>query len=110
MPMRPPGRRTRAISAKTAGLSPGGWGAGGGEHLVGHVEAEDPAARTHASRREEHVDAAARAEVEDALALVQLGDRDGVAAAEAGQARRLGRRGGGRVVETGPESHAPLGG
>src|SRR3989304_3303231 len=47
--------------------------------------------------------APAGAEVEDALALVQLGDRDGVAAAEAGQARRLGQRVGVRVVETGPQ-------
>ena len=39
---------------------------------------------------EDHVDAAARAEVEHRLALLRLGDRGRVAAAERGQRSRLG--------------------
>ena len=39
------------------------------EHLVGHVEAVGLAARADAARREQHVDAAAGAEIEHGLAL-----------------------------------------
>src|SRR5262249_6331450 len=53
------------------------------EHLVGHVHAERTPERPDAPRREEHVDAAAGAEVEDDLALAELRDRQRVAAAEA---------------------------
>ena len=52
------------------------------EHLVGHVEPVHGAGGP-TRRPREHVDAAARAEVEHRLALVQLGDRDRVPAAEA---------------------------
>ena len=52
------------------------------EHLVGHVEPVREAGRADAPRREDHVDPAAGAEVEHRLALVQLGDRGRVAAAE----------------------------
>ena len=55
------------------------------EHLVGHVEAVGLAGRADPPGREQDVDAAARAEVEDRLALVELGDRGRVAAAERGQ-------------------------
>ena len=48
-----------------------------------------PAGRADAAGGEQHVDAAARAEVEHGLALVQLGDRGRVAAAERGQRRRV---------------------
>ena len=48
-------------------------------------------ARADPPRREEDVDAAAGAQVEDGLALVQLGDGGRVAAAERGQLRRLGQ-------------------
>ena len=104
IPIRPPGRSTRAISAKTAGLSAARLttqllmttsidSAGSGiasmwplrnstlvapasaalrlgerEHLVGHVDAERPAGRPDALRRQQDVDAAAGAEVEHALA------------------------------------------
>ena len=57
-------------------------GAGQLEHLVGHVEAVGLAGRADAARREQDVDPAAGAEVEDRLALVQVGDRGRVAAAE----------------------------
>ena len=60
------------------------------EHLVGHVEPVGSAGRPDALGREDHVDPAARAEVEHGLALVQLGDRGRVAAAERRQHRRIG--------------------
>ena len=62
------------------------------EHLVGHVEAVGLAGRADAPRREQDVDAAARAEVEHRLALVQLRDRGRVAAAERGELGRVGQR------------------
>jgi hypothetical protein len=52
------------------------------QHLVGHVQAEGAARRPHASGGEQHVDAAARAQIEDPLAFVKLGHGDWVAAAE----------------------------
>ena len=55
-----------------------------GQHLVGHVEAERLARRPDAARREQHVDAAAGAEVEHGFAGLQLGERGRVAAAERG--------------------------
>ena len=125
---RPPGRRTRAASRKTRGLSPerlitqlemitSTESSGSGtssivplrnstfstpasrwlrarelEHLVGHVEAVGLAGRPDAPGGEQHVDPAARAEVEDRLALVQVGDRGRVAAAERRELRRVGQR------------------
>ena len=62
------------------------------EHLVGHVEAVDRARRARHARREEDVDAASRAEVEDGLALVELDHGERVAAAEARRDRSLGKR------------------
>ena len=126
MPIRPPGRRTRAISRNTAGLSAarlmtqllmttsteaagsgiasivpleeldvgragfGGVALGQGEHLVGHVEAERAAGRSDPPGGEQDVDAAARAQVEHALALAELGDGGRVAAAQRGEHRRVG--------------------
>ena len=55
---------------------------GKGEHLVGHVEAVHFAGRTNAFGRQQDVDAAAGAEVEDRLALVELRKRRRVPAAE----------------------------
>src|SRR5262249_16208757 len=52
------------------------------EHVVGHVEAVDLAGRTHATGREQHIDAAARSEIEHSLADLQLNQRCRVAAAE----------------------------
>ena len=63
------------------------------EHLVGHVEAVDGSGRADSRGGEEDVDAAAGAEVEDGLALVEVGDRDGVAAAEAREDGLLGELG-----------------
>jgi hypothetical protein len=62
-----------------------------GEHLVGHVEAVRPARRTDAPGGEQHVDAAARSEVEHRLALVQFGDGRRIAAAERGEGRGVGQ-------------------
>ena len=56
--------------------------AGECEHLVGHVEAVGDAGRADALRREDHVDPAARAEIEHDLSLAELGDGGRVAAAE----------------------------
>ena len=61
-----------------------------GQHLVGHVEPVRLAGRAHALGREQHVDAAAGAEVEHHLALAQVGQRRRVAAAERRE-QRLGR-------------------
>ena len=58
------------------------------EHLVGHVEAVDDSGRPDATGREQHVDAAAGAEVEHRLALAELCDGGRVAAAEACSRRR----------------------
>ncbi len=52
------------------------------EHLVGHVQAVGDPARTDPPGGEQDVDAAAGAEVEHRLALMQFGDRQRVAAAE----------------------------
>ena len=73
------------------------------EHLVGHVEAERAAGRADALRGEQDVDPAAGAEVEDALALVQVGDGDRVAAAEAREDGRVGQL---RLLERGVEAGA----
>ena len=73
---------------------------GEGQHLVGHVEPVGLAGGAHALRREQHVDAAAGAEVEHGLAGLQLRERRRIAAAERGGERRAGHVAGlGRVVE-----------
>ncbi len=59
------------------------------EHLVRHVEPVGGPGRADPLRRQDHVDPAARAEVEHRLALVQIGDRDRVAAAERREHRRV---------------------
>ncbi len=55
------------------------------QHLVGHVDAVREAGLADPPGGEEYVDAAARAEVEHPLALLQLRDGGRVAAAEAGR-------------------------
>ena len=123
---RPPGRRTRAASAKTLRLVPrevydairdhdvdGGVrerdlldrplqpldvvGARAAlvlaceiEHLVGHIDPIGLAGRPHPTGREQHVDATARTEVENRLALVELGDRGRVAAPQGRELCLLG--------------------
>ena len=127
MPIRPPGRRTRAISANTARLSAArlttqllmttsidsagrgsasmwplrnstlvapAWAAlrlGEGEHLVGHVDPERATGRPDPLGGQEDVDAATGAEVEDALARVEVGDGGRVAAAERREDRGVGQ-------------------
>ena len=54
------------------------------EHFVGHVEAVGFAGWADAPRREQHVDAAARAEIEHGFARFQFGQRRRIAAAERG--------------------------
>ena len=85
-----------------AGL--GGVAAGEVEHLGGHVEPVDVAGRADPLGRQQHVDAAAGAEVEHGLAGVEVGDGGRVAAAEAGQ-----RGGVGQVAEVVVVGGAPLG-
>ena len=53
------------------------------EHLVGHVDPVRLPRRTDPAGGQQHVDATAGAEVEHRLALVQVGDDERVAAAEA---------------------------
>ena len=76
---------------------------GEGQHLVGHVEADGAPGGPHPLRGQEHVDPAARAKVEHALALVELGHGDRVAATERGKDRRLGQL---RPLERGIERRA----
>ena len=68
----------RVANAGLLGVSPGE-----GQHLFGHVEAVGDPRGPHATGRDNDVDAAARAEVEDDVALLQLGHRRRVPAAEA---------------------------
>ena len=138
IPTRPPGRRTRAISANVASLSPdrtmtqfemttsteasssgicsmvpwrnstlrrtglGGVAAGEVEHLDGGVEPVGEAGRADPPGRQQHVDAAAGAEVQHGVAGLQVGDGDRVAAAEA-DAHRGVREAGEVVVVAGTE-------
>ena len=74
-----------------AAPGPGGVGAGQLQHVVGHVDAVGEPRRADPPGRQQHVDAAARAQVQHPLALVQLRDRDRVVAAQAGQDRFLGQ-------------------
>ena len=67
------------------------------QHVVGHVEAVGLAGRADAARRQQNVDAPARAEVEHRLALFQFGKSGRIAAAERRQ-HRLFRQGAGFVV------------
>ena len=62
------------------------------EHLVGHVESVRLAGRADPAGRQQDVDPAAGAEIEDRLALVELGDGRRVSAAERGELRRVGER------------------
>ena len=139
--MRPPGRRTRAISTEDGRLVRrqvddavaddhvkrlgrqrdgldvalqelhvrdaclGDVARRQGQHLVGHVQAEDATRGSDATRRQEHVDAAAGAQVEDPLALVQVGHGDGVAAAQRGEHRGVRQLAGcQRTVQLGGEA------
>ena len=64
--------------------------AGQGEHVVGHVEAVSLAAGSHAARGEQHVDAAAGAEVEHNVTGLEIDERGGIAAAQRGLHGLLG--------------------
>ena len=68
------------------------------QHLVRHVEAVGLAGRTDALGRQQHVDAAAGAEIEDDLAGLQLRQRRRVAAPERRQQGLRGDARGLRVV------------
>jgi len=61
----------------------GGVTAGQLDHLDGGVDPVDVAGRPDPTSRQHHIEAAARAEVEHRVTLPQLGDRNGVAVAEA---------------------------
>ena len=72
--------------------------AGERQHFIGHIEAVGFAGRADAPRREQHVDAAAGAEIEHRFARIELRQRRGIAAAERSEyaplpaARRFARR------------------
>ena len=76
--------------------------AGQRQHLVGHVEAVSLAGRADAARREQHVDAAARAEIEHRLAglssasAVGLPQPSDASTASSGVCRFASRRRGSR--------------
>ena len=53
------------------------------EHLVGHVESVGHTSRGDPTSREQDINAAARAEIEDVLARLEIGDRHRVGAADA---------------------------
>ena len=61
------------------------------DHLGGGVEAVDEAGRSDSACGQQHVEAAARAEVEHGVAFVELGDGGRVAAAEADPHRGVGQ-------------------
>ena len=63
---------------------------GDGEHLVGHVEAERSSGGSDAARGQQHVDAAAGAQVEDGFTRLQLGECGRIAAPERGLEREIG--------------------
>jgi hypothetical protein len=68
-----------------AGPGLGGVGAGQVQHLLGHVDPIDVAGRTDPLGRQQHVDAAARTQVQHSLASAQLGDGCRVPTAETGR-------------------------
>ena len=80
------------LDVADAGL--GGVAASQFDHLGGGVEAVDEAGRSDAAGRQQHVEAAARAQVEHGVSFVEVGDGGRVAAAEADP-----HGGGGQVVE-----------
>ena len=69
--------RRNSTFGTPAALAPGEL-----EHLVGHVEPDRAPARADPAGGDQHVGARSRAEVEHRLALVEVGDRGGNAAAE----------------------------
>ena len=80
----------------------GGVAAGQLEHLDGGVESVGEAGRADPTGRQQHVDAAARAEVQHGVTGLQVGDGDRVAAPEA-DAHRGVRQAGEVVVVAGTE-------
>ena len=72
--------------------------AGQGQHFVGHIEAVGFAGRADAPGGEQHVDAAAGAEIEHGFAGIELGQRGGIAAAERSQHRFFGNLAGLRGI------------
>ena len=69
----------------------GGVLAGQGDHVRGAVQAVGLSAGGDAAGGQQHVDPAARTEVQHGLSRAQLGDGDGVAAAETGPQRTVGQ-------------------
>ena len=98
-----PLRNSTLVAPASARVAPGEL-----EHLVGHVETEREPALADPLGREQHVDPAARSEVEDDLAGLELGDGGRVAAAQAGKDGRIGQA---RPIEVAveqlPERHVP---
>ena len=63
-----------------------------GQHLRRHVHADGPAGRPHFAAGNEHVEPAARAQVQHHFAGLERGERVGIAARET-HVRTLGQRG-----------------
>ena len=72
-------------------------GPGQVQHLLGHVQAVRLPGRADPAGRQQHVDAAAGAQVQHRLPGMQVRHRDRVAAAEAGPHRAVGQAAGVRV-------------
>ena len=66
-------------------------GAGQVQHLLGHVQAVRLPGRADPAGRQQHVDAAAGAQVQHRLPGMQVRHRDGITAAEAGPHRAAGQ-------------------
>ena len=64
---------------------------GQGEHLVGHVQAVGEPGRADPAGRQQHVDAAAGAQVQHPFPVPEFGHRQRVPAAQRGQHRLLGQ-------------------
>jgi hypothetical protein len=76
----------------------GGVRASQRDHLRGGVQPVGPPAGADAAGGQQHVDAAARAQVQNGLVRPQSGDRHRVAAAQAGAHRGLGQAAGVRIA------------
>src|SRR5574337_1669639 len=64
-------------------IGPGLVGFGSREHLVGHANAVDESVRSYPAGRKQHVDPPSGAQIEYAVALVQVGDGGRVSATQA---------------------------
>ncbi|MEA2188500.1 MAG: hypothetical protein QOK16_3511 [Solirubrobacteraceae bacterium] len=88
-------RQRLAVALDELGVSiPGGGSVGAcqRQHLVGHVQADRAAAGCDPARADEDIGSGARAEIEDDVAVAQVGDGGRHAAAKRRRDRSLGAR------------------